>query len=494
MDGSKKERRLLWCDAEANCHRLSSESQVSEVVCKAKRAGMDTLIVDVKPLVGEVLYKSKHAPRLGTVGGKQYPLSFDLLAVMIEVGNAEGLKIHAAVNVFSEGHRQWKRGPAYSRPDWQVVMYEPIRTIDIGGSKVTVRVFDPWSVVDEPVIYTRKTGRMLIPHNGNQYISIIDNEVVEVVSGPSDSIDIPENGCILVLPPPYRLNSVPIGGCVKWGAEGVFRSSAESLIPTYGVFVNPVSSVREYELRIIEEVVSEYNIDGIVFDRMRYPNLYGDFSSISRDAFREWLGVELIRWPDDIFVFQGEPWKAPIPGRYYKEWLEWRAWQIYNFASEATTLVRSIRPDIEIGVYVGSWYNSYYEVGVNWGSCEYHPRYDWMTENYNKTGYAEMFDYICTGCYYSIPTREEARKCGLPEGATVEAGCELSQEAVGNACSVYGSLYLLEYQGKPEVFRRSIDIVRSTMDGIMLFDLVYLEEYGWWPILYDAFQADVLDV
>ena len=106
-----------------------------------------------------------------------------------------------------------------------------------------------------------------------------------------------------------------------------------------------------------------------------------------------------------------------------------------------------------------------------------------MTPDYNDTGYAELFDFICTGCYYPHPTRSDARAAGRPEGATVEAACETSRKAIAGAAPFYASLYVRDYNGKPEVFKNAIDIALRDSDGIMLFDLVYLEDYAWWEIV-----------
>ena len=70
---TKSQGRILWCDAEANFHRLSSLDLVAETVEKAKRARINTLVVDVKPLSGEVLYTSRYAPRFHGIDAKQFP-------------------------------------------------------------------------------------------------------------------------------------------------------------------------------------------------------------------------------------------------------------------------------------------------------------------------------------------------------------------------------------------------------------------------------------
>ena len=35
---------------------------------------------------------------------------------------------------------------------------------------------------------------------------------------------------------------------------------------------------------------------------------------------------------------------------------------------KARKAVKKVNPDLKFGVYVGGWYSSYYDVGVNWAS------------------------------------------------------------------------------------------------------------------------------
>ena len=57
------QRRIVWCDAEANFQNLNNQDAVEKLIKNAARCNIDTLIIDIKPLAGEVLYKSKIAPR-----------------------------------------------------------------------------------------------------------------------------------------------------------------------------------------------------------------------------------------------------------------------------------------------------------------------------------------------------------------------------------------------------------------------------------------------
>ena len=144
---------------------------------------------------------------------------------------------------------------------------------------------------------------------------------------------------------------------------------------------NPVS--REYELRIVDELSTNYDFDGIVFDRMRYASLQSDFSELSRLKFEEYLGQKTNRWPGDVYTFDPTPGRGMILGPYYKQWLEWRARNIRTWLEDANKIVRTKRPNAKIGVYVGSWYNTYYTVGVNW----------WMTPNVAMRINWERFTY-----------------------------------------------------------------------------------------------------
>ncbi|MHB1456977.1 MAG: alpha amylase family protein [Armatimonadota bacterium] len=479
-------RIILWCDAEANCTRLNNQLAVAELINNAKNANVDTIIVDVKPLSGEVLYLSNIAPRLNIVDGYQYPSDFDLLATMITEGHNAGIEVHAGINVFCEGHRQWGRGPAYNNRNWQVVSYEADRIIDFPNSnQIRVEKIDPWDRSASPTIFTKKTGSSLETLQDRCYL-VIHNDVIEnMVLFENIDTSIPENGCILAIDEKNILDGIQIGDKIKWSTIHTKRVCEDSQIPSWGIFVNPIGSAKEYELNIVKEIVGNYDIDGIVFDRMRYPNIYADFSELSLDSFSRWLGIGKTVYPDDIFLINDKPWLPIIPGRLFKRWLEWRASRINDFAKKAVDTVRSLKPEIETGIYVGSWYESYYDVGVNWGSKNYHPGYDWMTPGYNHTGYSELFDYICTGCYYPVISRADARRLGKPEGATVEAGCQLSVKAINGASCVYGSLYLRDYNDNPDNFHNAVNMAVSETDGVMLFDLVYIEKYNWWPLLQD---------
>jgi hypothetical protein len=257
-----------------------------------------------------------------------------------------------------------------------------------------------------------------------------------------------------------------------------------------GGFVNPASpEARAYALRIVEELADNYALDGIVFDRTRFASLRTDFSSLSRQAFETWLGRPLERFPQDLYEHDPAPGRPILPGPYYREWLEWRAKLIHDWVAEASEAARRKRPGIAIAAYVGSWYRDYYGVGVNWAADDYFAGYEWMTPTYPATGYAGRLSWLTTGCYYGTPTRDDARQLELPGEETVEAAAETSVRVVNDATFVYAGLQVLDYKDRPEEFRRALRAALQRSQGVMLFDLVYIEEYDWWNLLNEAFPA-----
>jgi hypothetical protein len=72
---------------------------------------------------------------------------------------------------------------------------------------------------------------------------------------------------------------------------------------------------------------------------------------------------------------------------------------------------------------------------------------------------------------------------------TVEAAAETSVRAVNDSSFVYASLNLPDYRGRPEEFRRALQAAVANSQGVMLFDLVYIENYNWWNILTEVFPT-----
>ncbi len=113
------EARQLWVDASANWSLLVNEDSIRSICAVAKRSGFNEIILDVKPIVGHVLFPSRVGTELREWKGIRKPEGLDILATMAEAARAEGLRICASINVFSEGHGYFERaGEIWQHPEW----------------------------------------------------------------------------------------------------------------------------------------------------------------------------------------------------------------------------------------------------------------------------------------------------------------------------------------------------------------------------------------
>lgn len=124
----KKERNILWFDATANFKRFTYKDSITYYLERSKEAGVTDVVVDIKPITGEVLYPSKIAPVMTEWQGAQKDTSWDMLAWFLEEGHRLGMTVHASTNVFVAGHNYFDRGVVYqdaSKKHWQTVSYLP---------------------------------------------------------------------------------------------------------------------------------------------------------------------------------------------------------------------------------------------------------------------------------------------------------------------------------------------------------------------------------
>jgi uncharacterized lipoprotein YddW (UPF0748 family) len=116
---------LMWFDAEANFERFSYPDSIDFYLEKIKEIGFTDAVVDIRPITGEVLYKSEFAPQMKEWDKFERP-DFDYLAHFIEKAHQLGIKVHASLNVFVGGHNFFDRGQVYTtNPEWASMVYTP---------------------------------------------------------------------------------------------------------------------------------------------------------------------------------------------------------------------------------------------------------------------------------------------------------------------------------------------------------------------------------
>lgn len=117
---------LMWFDATANFERFSNPDSIDFYLKKIKNLGFTDAVVDMRPITGQVLYKSKYAPLLKEWNSKKRNENFDYLGHFIAESHKLGLRVHASLNTFVAGHNFINTGPVYeNHPEWASILYTP---------------------------------------------------------------------------------------------------------------------------------------------------------------------------------------------------------------------------------------------------------------------------------------------------------------------------------------------------------------------------------
>ena len=106
-------------------------------------------------------------------------------------------------------------------------------------------------------------------------------------------------------------------------------------------FVNPLHpDVQNYELSILREIATNYEVDGIVLDWLRFDNYAMDLSEYTRELYKKDRGYD-----PAIIDF-----KTDNPQR--TAWNEWRERKLADYLFKVAQTVKQARPSAQIGAFV----------------------------------------------------------------------------------------------------------------------------------------------
>ncbi len=497
-------RLALWMEPSANLLTLSTPEGVREALDRARASGVDVVMPEAKNAWGYVTYPSEFAPAIDTSPlahfappaypppVEWYPRGYDMLSTIIREAHARGMRVDAAVNTFSEGYSPLGAGPAFSHPEWQATAYVATRRIVTpdGQSYALSGVNIPRGQ-DDLILYTPAIGATTPTSRWGVDVAIsagmvqdVRDRTAEDAEADPDPLPIPRNGYVLS----------GNGTAAEWLRRALAPGMAVALGPVETklepssarsefAFVSPANpEVWNYELAVILEIITHYDVDGIVLDRTRYQDIAEDFSAPSRAGFEAFIGYPVAHWPEDVYTYVPRGvWVARRPGPLYRAWLGYRAHTILAFTRAVTHLVHTLKPHVAVAMYVGAWYPVYYSEGVNWASPEVQPPYAWIGEDWVRAGLAPLLDYIMIGLYYRPVTMWEALRHRDDPTISIQGGALLGLSLVRGATPVVGSLLVSLYAQDPDRLARAVRMTRALTQGTMLFDLVYLTVNDLWP-------------
>lgn len=251
-------------------------------------------------------------------------------------------------------------------------------------------------------------------------------------------------------------------------------------------FFNPVRpEVQNYILDMLDDLAAYQDLDGIVLDRCRFDGYESDFSAYTKSKFEEYIGKSVTNFPADIIPAGTEVGKIATPyPTYYKQWLEFRVKTLHDFVVKAKARVKSVNPDIKFGVYVGGWYSSYYDVGVNWASPKYNTSgtYAWASTAYKDFGYADHLDFLLIGAYAA------ANKVYGTTEWTMQGFCSRAKAVTMGDVPISGGpdgnyFYPNSVPAGIDVataISSSVDACINAGDGYFFFDMIHLKQNNQW--------------
>jgi uncharacterized lipoprotein YddW (UPF0748 family) len=242
--------------------------------------------------------------------------------------------------------------------------------------------------------------------------------------------------------PKHPLNMHPDWFMVSRTGQNMGRCSGESLIDpnVEGRYMSPgLEAVRLYLGRVISEVVTNYDIDGVHLDYVRYPGREYDFNSVVRNQFKRRYGV------DPLDVINGNPDIDPDL-KFLETWVTFRARQIdsnvRSISRQLDLLDRRIRLSAAVKPHPDE---AFYEFGQNWVG--------WLRDG--------IVDFVVTMAYFS-------------ENGTFDAVLNRALQRVDRRKIIAG---IGIYKMNPETALQQISLVRDRgLLGYSLFSYTTLEK------------------
>lgn len=489
--------RMLWVDATANIDRYNTEQKIYDLVDKAASVGFNTIVFDVKPIVGYTMYPSALTEKLKSWRGQVLPTEFDPVPPFVKRCKERGLSFMVSLNAFSEGHRMAKEaekdpnspfgkpGPGYALPEEQTVQYVAIPFLKVGSERAQldsrmnpkelsadeIGMFDSWPTVNGEMVIIDAFGTVQL----------------------NDGKGMPPGGRVLVgkgkgaeflrrmALPGRRLMIVTLPSFQR-------ASDVQNQIP---LMMNPTHpNVRKRVIAFAREVVTKYPVDGLLFDdRLRFGGVDADFSAQTRSAFEAHVKAKL-NWPDDVlrFTYNWNLERGVMPGPYWDRWWAWRAKQLQTWVVEVRKQIKSIRPQTNFGIYAGSWYGEYTKWGANYGRPGRRTPFSGVSAGFADAGFADQLDLFVAGCYYPTATIAEALSQSRAEGRTIEAGASLANRVIHDQAWTYAGIMLQDYFANPDQVENALQAACASSQGVMVFDLSHRFEL-FEPILRRAFKT-----
>jgi len=177
--------------------------------------------------------------------------------------------------------------------------------------------------------------------------------------------------------------------------------------------------VRELIKNLTIELATNYDIDGFMFDYIRYDETgyssQESYSQYCKEWFENDTGIKVTNWPTD--VCEG--------GAYHRQWMEWRVTPITKMVEDVRNWMLAIKPNLEFSAAVFPIFSRNAYAYWRWDIGQ--DTANWIGKNYldmvNPMGYTTSISdyktYISNSTRYFIGTKEG--KIPLVQWTTTDA-------------------------------------------------------------------------
>ncbi len=205
------------------------------------------------------------------------------------------------------------------------------------------------------------------------------------------------------------------------------------------------------ELDSILEIVTNYDVDGIHLDYIRYPGSHACYCDGCRERFARTIRKPINEWPAEVL---------PKTGAYGEQYTEWRVQQITRLVRLIHKRTNEVDPEIKISAAVFGWYPG----------CIQTIGQDWVA--WAKSGYV---DFVCpmnytedAGYFTELLTNQIAL---IPKGVPIYPGIgATASNSLLTPDAVVEQIYLSRNLGASgwTIFDYSVDISETLLPALTL--------------------------
>ena len=205
------------------------------------------------------------------------------------------------------------------------------------------------------------------------------------------------------------------------------------------------------ELNSILEIVTNYDVDGIHLDYIRYPGSHACYCEGCRERFVRTIRKSINEWPAEVL---------PKTGAYSEPYAEWRVQQITRLVRLIHKRAREVDPEIKISAAVFGWYPG----------CITSIGQDWVA--WAKSGY---IDFVCpmnytedSGYFTELLTNQIAL---MPKSVPIYPGIgATASNSLLTPDAVVEQIYLSRSLGASgwTIFDYSVDISETVLPALTL--------------------------